>query len=70
MIKILALSSVAAAALASTPAAAQVAPAGPRIEIFAGYDKMMNKGRSFTESVDACLDYYCADSGNLHWLWL
>jgi len=39
-----------------------VAPAGPRIEIFAGYDKMMNKGRSFTESVDACLDYYCADS--------
>src|SRR5690349_14562210 len=59
VIKILALSSVAAAALAATPALAQ-APAGPRIEVFGGYDKMMNKGRGpFTETVDACADYYC-----------
>ncbi len=62
MIKILALSSVAVAALASTPALAQGIPSGPRIEIFAGYDKMMTRGRSFTESVDACVDYYCEET--------
>ena len=59
MIKILAMSSVAAVALAATPALAQ-APAGPRIEVFGGYDKMMVRGRGpFTEEVVACADYYC-----------